>query len=43
MDKDKFLKKLGKMLYENIGQYDTDHPKCPDCGSNYKVSITHML
>lgn len=33
MDKEKFLKKLGKMLYENIGQYDTDHPNCPDCGS----------
>ena len=36
MDTEKFFKKLGKMISENYGQYDTDHPKCPKCGSKMK-------
>ena len=37
MDRNDFLKKLGKMLWDNIdGSIDTDHPTCPQCGNKMK-------
>ncbi len=31
MEKEKFLKKLAKMLDEDIGQLNTNNPPCPFC------------
>ena len=39
MDTEKFFKKLGKMISENYGQYDTDHPKCGSKMNFYGHSI----